>query len=72
MRRLNSIDPDKQYLMFLAWADSFDVYEAARDAAKRVKERFSGSWIPYDIDEELTEILGVGSGGGSGGRALQW
>ena len=43
---LRKIDPQKYYLRFLVWSDSFDVYLVARQLA--AERDVMAGWIPYD------------------------
>lgn len=55
-RGLSTLDPAKQFLNFLVWPDSFEVYLAAREAASTVG--LLAGWAPQTTTEEYTTPLG--------------
>ena len=64
-RKLLTFDPVNNYIKFLVWEDSYDVYLAARKKAEIAK--FSVGWTPYSNDEDIViNLFGArGSGRGS-------
>jgi len=67
---LRRADPNKQWIKFLVWADSFELYIEAREYAETRTARGRASplpaaWIPFSTGEEIQELL---LGGGAGGE----
>lgn len=54
---LRKIDPTRQYIRFLVWSDSFDVYlEARRLASER---KILAGWVPFDANAKWRIGAGV-------------
>ncbi len=54
---LRKIDPSRQYIRFLVWSDSFDVYlEARRLASER---NVLAGWVPFDTNAKWRLNAGV-------------
>ncbi len=74
---LRNLNPDSQYLRFLVWEDSFPLYLTLRGELEKfystganTATRVGLSWVPYALDEEMTQFIDVGgssstSGGGT-------
>jgi len=59
---VSRIKPDKEYIVFSVWADSFDTYIAAQQVAENIyavegqyRTKIGMSWVAYDFDEEIME-----------------
>jgi len=72
---LRSLNPASQYLRFLVWEDSFPLYLSLRGELEKfyssganTATRVGLSWVPYALDEEVTQFIDVsGSSTNSGG-----
>jgi hypothetical protein len=56
-RGLQRLDPQKFYVRFLVWSDSFDAYVAARSVCDEIG--LLGGWEPYDADYQWKIGLGI-------------
>jgi hypothetical protein len=61
---LRGLDPGKQYISFLVWADSFPLYLNLRGDIEKYYSndgdrgtRIGLSWVPYANDEEITTFI---------------
>jgi hypothetical protein len=60
---VSRIRPEKEYIRFAIWPDSFDVYAAAQQIATDIhkvegqyKTKIGISWTAYDFDEEIKDV----------------
>jgi hypothetical protein len=56
-RALRRLDPQKFYVRFLVWSDSFDEYVAARSVCDEMK--LLAGWEPYNVDFQWKMDLGL-------------
>lgn len=69
---LQRLNPASQYIQFLVWEDSFQLYLTLRGEIEKYYASAGGagtriglSWIPYAVDEEVTRLVEVGGSSGS-------
>jgi hypothetical protein len=56
-RLLRRVDPQKYYVQFLVWSDSFDAYVAARSVCDELN--LAAGWIPLNADHQWKTGLGI-------------
>ncbi|HVR10973.1 MAG TPA: hypothetical protein VMW75_23220 [Thermoanaerobaculia bacterium] len=73
---LRGLDPSKQYIDFLVWADSFKFYLSLRSELEKAYSteanrgtRIGLSWTPYAMDEELKTFIDLTGSPAKGGDA---
>jgi hypothetical protein len=65
VRIVKNVDPNKQYIKFYVWSDSFSEYLALRRTAEQLHSAGEGltrlgfSWIPYSPTQELNEFWDI-------------
>ncbi len=75
---IRKINPAKNFVKFLVWPDAFEVYLAARKLVQEPGDKGPKSsdkapkllagWVPYDVGEPLSEMIGGGAPTGGAPR----
>jgi hypothetical protein len=75
---LRSLNPASQYVSFLVWEDSFPLYLSLRGELEKyyasganTATRVGLSWVPYALDEEVTQFINVGASSTNSGGTVK-